>query len=160
MKYKVSFKLINPEKTNSFMVKGVIEIEKSGAFAYGNGKYMHMDFSESRSVMTSDLSYDIRYDTRYDSNDEVGYIKTFIRDNWSGQNGSWKAQYITVKKIFELERKGSTLTEKDKEDARIMIQQKHSIKDICIKLNIYRKPVEEFLLSEGLIDTSVCKYYH
>lgn len=102
MKYKVSFKLINPEKTRSFMVKGIVEIEKSGAFAYGNGKYMHMDFSECREVMTSDLTYDIRYDTRYDHSDESGYIKTFIKDNWSGQNGSWKAQYITVKKIFEL----------------------------------------------------------
>ena len=104
MKYKLSFKLINPEKTKSFMVKGIVEIGQSGAFAYGNGKYMHIDFFESREVMKSDLSYDIRYDTRYDSNDESGYIKTFVKDNWSGQNGSWKAQYITVKKIFELER--------------------------------------------------------
>ena len=99
MKYKLSFKLINHEKTKSFMVKGIVEIGQSDAFAYGNGKYMHIDFSESREVMKSDLSYDIRYD----SNDESGYIKTFVKDNWSGQNGSWKAQYITVKKIFKLE---------------------------------------------------------
>lgn len=160
MKYKVSFKLINPEKTRSFMVKGVVEIEKSGAFAYGNGKYMHIDFSESREVMKSDLTYDIRYDTRYNSADEVGYIKTFVKDNWSGQNGSWKAQYVTVKKVFELERKRSTLTEQDKEEIRSLIHQKQSIRNICTTLKIYRKPVEEFLLSEGLIDTSVCKYYH
>ena len=160
MKYKVSFKLINPEKTRSFMVKGVVEIEKSGAFAYGNGKYMHIDFSESREVMKSDLTYDIRYDTRYNSADEVGYIKTFVKDNWSGQNGSWKAQYVTVKKVFELERKRSTLTEQDKEEIRSLIHQKQSIRNICTTLEIYRKPVEEFLLSEGLIDTSVCKYYH
>ena len=103
MKYKVSFKLTNPEKTNSFMVRCVVGIGKSGAFDYGNGKYMWMDFSECRCVMGSDVSYDIRYDTRYTSEDEVGYIKTFIKDKWSGQNGSWKASYVTIKKIFELE---------------------------------------------------------
>ena len=104
MKYKLSFKLINPEKTNSFMVRGIVTIGDSKAFAYGNRKYMHIDFSECREVMGSDLSYDIRYDTRYSSEDEPAYIKTFVKDNWSGQKGSWKAQYITVKKIFELER--------------------------------------------------------
>lgn len=77
----------------------MIGIEKSGAFDYGNGKCMWMDFSEPERYM----SYDIRYDTRYNSSNEPEYIKTFIKDKWSGQNGSWKAQYITIKKIFELE---------------------------------------------------------
>ena len=102
MKYKVSFKLTNPEKTKSFMVKGIFEIYESGAFAYGNGKGLYMDFSECREVMSSNMDFDIRYDTRYTSKDEPEYIKTFVRDNWSGLNGSWKASYITVKKIFEL----------------------------------------------------------
>ena len=102
MKYKVSFKLTNPEKTNSFMVRCVVGIGKSGAFDYGNGKYMWFDFSQCREVMSTDQSYDIRYDTRYSSSNEPEYIKTFIKDKWSGQNGSWKAQYITIKKIFEL----------------------------------------------------------
>jgi hypothetical protein len=103
MKYKVSFKLINPEKTKSFMVRGIFTIDKSGAFEYGNGKYLYMDFSQCREFMGQNLLYDIRYDVRYDSTNEADYIKTFVKDNWSGQNGSWKAQYITVKKIFELE---------------------------------------------------------
>ena len=102
MKYKVSFKLTNPDKTKSFMVRSIVEIGKSGAFNYGNGKFMHMDFSQCREVMGQDLSFDIRYDVRYDGTNEPEYIKTFIKDNWSGQNGSWKAQYITIKKIFEL----------------------------------------------------------
>lgn len=102
MKYKVSFKLTNPDKTKSFMVRSIVEIGKSGAFNYGNEKFMHMDFSQCREVMGSDLSYDIISDVRYDSTNEPEYIKTFIKDNWSGQNGSWKAQYITIKKIFEL----------------------------------------------------------
>jgi hypothetical protein len=103
MKYKVSFKLINPEKTKSFMVRSIFDIDKSGAFAYGNGKYLHIDFSQCREVMGSDLSYDIRYDVRYDSQNEADYIKTFVKEMWHGKNGAWKAQYITVKKIFELE---------------------------------------------------------
>lgn len=103
MKYKVSFKLTNPEKTRSFMVRSIFDIDKSGSFAYGNGKYLHIDFSECREVMKSDLNYDIRYDTRYDSQNESEYIKTFVKETWSGQNGSWKAQYVTVKKIFKLE---------------------------------------------------------
>jgi hypothetical protein len=102
MKYKVSFKLTNPEKTKSFMVRSIVTIGDSKAFAYGNRKYMHIDFSECREVMGSDLSYDIRYDRRYSSSNEPEYIKTFIKDQWSGQNGSWKASYITIKKIFEL----------------------------------------------------------
>ena len=102
MKYKVSFKLSNPDKTKSFMVRSIVEIGKSGTFNYGNGKFMHMDFSQCREVMGHDLSFDIRYDVRYDSTNEPDYIKTFIKDNWSGQKGSWKAQYITIKKIFEL----------------------------------------------------------
>lgn len=103
MKYKVSFKLTNPEKTRSFMVRSIFDIDKSGSFAYGSGKYLHIDFSECREVMKSDLNYDIRYDTRYDSQNESEYIKTFVKETWSGQNGSWKAQYVTVKKIFKLE---------------------------------------------------------
>jgi hypothetical protein len=102
MKYKVSFKLTNPEKTKSFMVRGIFEIYESGAFAYGNRKGLHMDFSESREVMGSNMNFDIRYDTRYSSQDEPTYIKTFVKDQWSGLNGSWKASYITVKTIFEL----------------------------------------------------------
>lgn len=162
MKYKVSFKLTNPEKTKSFMVRGIFEIYESGAFDYGNRKGLHMDFSQCREIMGSDMTYDIRYDTRYSSQDEPAYIKTFIKDQWSGQNGSWKASYITVKTIFELERKvkKSTLTEEDKEEAKTLLQQNHSIKEICVTLNIHRKSVEEFLLSEGLIDASVCKYHH
>lgn len=109
MKYKVSFKLTNPEKTKSFMVKGIFEIYKSGAFDYGNGKGLHMDFSECRDVMGSNMDFDIRYDVRYNSQNEPEYIKTFIKDQWSGQNGSWKASYITVKTIFELKVKNDEL---------------------------------------------------
>lgn len=104
MKYKVSFKLINPEKTKSHMIRSIFIIGKSGAFEYGNRKYMHIDFSECREVMGSDMTYDIRYDQRYSSQNEPEYIKMFVKENWSGQNGSWKASYITVKKIFELGR--------------------------------------------------------
>lgn len=84
------------------MIRCVVGIGKSGAFDYGNGKYMSIDFSQCREVMGRDMDFDIRYDTRYSSSNEPEYIKTFIKDKWSGQNGSWKAQYITIKKIFEL----------------------------------------------------------
>ena len=110
MKYNVSFKLTNPEKTKSFMVRGIFEIYESGAFAYGNQKGLHMNFSQCREVMGSDMNFDIRYDTRYSSQDEPAYIKTFVKDQWSGQNGSWKASYVTVKTIFELE---GSMTYKD-----------------------------------------------
>jgi hypothetical protein len=53
-----------------------------------------------------------------------------------------------------------TLNEKDKDDVKSLFHQNCSIKDICTTLKIYRKPVEAFLLSEGLIDTSVCKYHN
>lgn len=56
--------------------------------------------------------------------------------------------------------KKSTLNEKDKEEVKALLQQKKSIREICGSLNIYRKSIESFLLSEGFIDTSVCKYYH
>ena len=52
------------------------------------------------------------------------------------------------------------LNEVDKVQVKELFQQKYSIREICISLNIYRKPVEEFLLSEGLIDTDICKYFH
>lgn len=103
MKYKVSFKLTNPEKTKSFMVKAVFEIYKSACFDYGNGRGLHMDFSECREVMGSNQDYDIRYDVRYNSEHEDDYVKTFIKEMWDGQNGAWKASYVTVKKIFELD---------------------------------------------------------
>ena len=56
--------------------------------------------------------------------------------------------------------KRSVITDKDKGDIRTLVHQKCSVREICTSLNIYRKQVEGFLLSEGLIDTSVCKYYH
>ena len=105
MKYRVSFKLTSPEGDRSFMIRSIFTIEKSGAFDYGNGKYMHIDFSQCREVMGSDMNYDIRYDNRYSSEDERRYIYTFVKDQWSGQNGSWKASYIAVKNIFELKGK-------------------------------------------------------
>jgi IS30 family transposase len=56
--------------------------------------------------------------------------------------------------------KRSTISERDKGDIITLFHQKCSIREICTSLNIYRKQVEGFLLSEGLIDTSACKYYH
>ena len=56
--------------------------------------------------------------------------------------------------------KKSILNESDKMEVKRLLQQKHSIREICVSLNIYRKQVEEFLLSEGLIETDVCKYFH
>lgn len=64
----------------------------------------------------------------------------------------FKERMIEVKKFI--------LNEADKKEVRTLFQQKHSIREICVSLNMYRKPVESFLLSEGLIDTDVCKYAH
>ena len=102
MKYKASFKLTNPEKTESFMVRSIVTIGESASFSYGNGKFMSIDFSECRELMGRDMHLDIRYDKRYSSADEPAFIKTFIKDNWSGLNGGWKASHVTVKTIFEL----------------------------------------------------------
>ena len=34
-----------------------------------------------------------------------------------------------------------------------------TIKEISIELNIYRKHIENYLLTQNLIDTSICKYF-
>ena len=52
------------------------------------------------------------------------------------------------------------LNEADKNEVKTLFQQKHSIREICVSLNMFRKPVESFLLLEGLIDTNICKYSH
>lgn len=102
MKYKVSFKLVNLETNESKQVRAEVDITKSGCFDYGNGKLMSFKYTEGIAVGESE-GFDIRYDKDYNSKDEVSYIKRFIKNRWSGESGSWKAQYVAVKKIFKLE---------------------------------------------------------
>ena len=102
MKYKVSFKLVNQETNESKQVRAEVDIVKSDCFDYGNGKCMSFKYTEGIAVGESEV-FDIRYDKSYDSEDEASYIKGCIKNRWSGKYGSWKAQYITVKKIFKLE---------------------------------------------------------
>ena len=101
MKYKVSFKLENGEG-HSIQVRGFSEIEKSGCFSYGNGKSLLIKLE---SGIVDDMVFDIRYDKDYNPNDEVSYIKNFIKGIWSGENSSYKAKYINIKKVFQLEDK-------------------------------------------------------
>lgn len=102
MKYKVSFKLVNPKSNEGKQVRAEVDIAKSNCFNYGNGKFMSFEYTEGISVGECE-GFDIRYDKSYDSEDEASYIKGFIKNRWSGECGSWKAQHITVKKIFKLE---------------------------------------------------------
>lgn len=102
MKYKVSFKLVNLETNESKQVRAEVVISNSAAFSYGNGKCMSFEYTEGIAVGECE-GFDIRYDKDYNPEDEVSYINGFIKNRWSGECGSWKAQRITVKKIFQLE---------------------------------------------------------
>ena len=101
MKYRVSFKLVNGEG-HSIQVTSFVEVGKSGCADYGNGKYLAI---KPVSGIENDMVFDIRYDKDYDSNDEVSYIKHFIEGIWTGKDGSYKAKYINIKKVFQLEDK-------------------------------------------------------
>ena len=101
MKYKVSFKLDKGDG-DSIQVRSFVEIGKSGCFSYGNGKYLVI---KPVSGIENDMVFDIRYNKDYDSNDEVSYIKHFIEGIWTGKDGGYKAKYINIKKVFQLEDK-------------------------------------------------------
>lgn len=103
MMYDVSFKLTNPETKESYDVKGVVEFQKSGAFDYGNEMAMIIDYAGYNDIMgygagsSTKKMYDIRYDRRYRSDDQRGYIKAFLRGQYDGKDGDWKATYITIR---------------------------------------------------------------
>lgn len=66
-----------------------IEFSASGGFDYGNGYGMYVNVNGAEYQ-----SYDIRYDD-FDIEDARTYAEDYIRNQWSGLKGSWKAVEIT-----------------------------------------------------------------
>lgn len=71
--------------------EGIVSIDESPCFKYGNGKYMSI--VEGFNFLPPDkYGQDIRYDTDYDPKDEIGYIKDYAQ-YWfakAGDAGYWK----------------------------------------------------------------------
>lgn len=85
-----------------------INFHKSGAFAYGNRYAMTVTIDDNQA--NSEI-YDIRYDTRFSVDKARDYAIDFIKDNWSGKQGSWTA--IEIKEIIKEEEKVSEEVELD-----------------------------------------------
>lgn len=96
MIYLASFKLVNGEGKNIKM-NCFAEIAKSNYSGYGNGRYL---IFKPISEIDDKMVFDIRYDKAYNQDDEMSYINSFIERNWNGENGSYKAECIHIKKII------------------------------------------------------------
>lgn len=82
MRWKIELTI--RDQTNnqiSHFVSGTIEISKSGAFAYGNRKYLAIKWNNH--LLGDDFVYDIRYDKRYTEASEKDYVRQFILDWFS-----------------------------------------------------------------------------
>ena len=87
-------------------------------------------------------------DMLYVVNEHLTSAQDILREETAMRNSS--SQYVT--KTWNIP--------KDTEDTIIeYCKSGMSLKDISRSLNIYRKSVEEFLLSQGFITTEVCKYF-
>lgn len=78
--------------------EGIVEIDKTPCFDYGNGKYMSIE--EGFGYLPPDqYGQDIRYDKDYDPNDEEGYIEDYAK-YWFANEGYWESvDKIKVEKI-------------------------------------------------------------
>lgn len=112
--------------------------------AYGfNAKPMCQSSKELLPLYSNQIA-----DMLYVVNEHLTSAQDILREETAMRNSS--SQYVT--KAWNIP--------KDTEETIIeYCKSGMSLKDISISLNIYRKSVEEFLLSQGLITTEVCKYF-
>lgn len=72
-----------------------IEFFNHGGFHYGNGYSMLVIIDNN--IHHNDQLYDLRYDETFDIDNAKDYAIAHIKNNWSGEKGSWKA--IEIKEI-------------------------------------------------------------
>lgn len=63
---------------------------------YGNKTYLSIHSPKTHEF---DNHYDIRYDTNYYKEQQIQYLIDWAFNYWSGKNGSWEIQAISVEKI-------------------------------------------------------------
>ena len=62
---------------------------------YGNGYYL----SIKSNISDFSCQYDIRYDKNFNPDDKISYLTQWANTYWSGKNGAYKVDELTINKI-------------------------------------------------------------
>lgn len=94
MKYEVIIYLSKEERNE--VLKGTVEFEKRSGFDYGNGYGM---FITGLGEPFGGQGYDIRYDIGFYPEKPFDYISKFYSGRFSGKDGKWNLDGISIRKI-------------------------------------------------------------
>ena len=97
MKYNLTVKITDGSSSRTLYLLAEFGKGNSG---YGNDMYLAIKGREYRGVKTTfENIYDIRYDKSFDRKKPEVYLSNWVYSYWTGENGSWKVQKLTIESL-------------------------------------------------------------